>query len=148
MDSRINQALSRFGIEAGGAKTARRRRPLPPPPTKIDELSFEQLLQTFLGGPRLQRAKEMDDALVSVSLESSDAVGGKVKEYVVQIDLRNRRILHDCQDWRNNMSSKNMCKHLGKFLMRLDEGKATEILRQVLRDRDKWSFVAPNDQTS
>jgi hypothetical protein len=38
-----------------------------------------------------------------------------------------------------------MCKHLGKFLLSLDEGKAKEIVKQVLKDIDQWSFGAPND---
>jgi hypothetical protein len=46
------------------------------------------------------------------------------------------------------MASKNMCKHLGKFLMTLDEGKAAEILRRVLSEKDQWSFTAPNGPTS
>jgi len=147
MDSRIDEALSRFGADAGRA-TARRRRSVSVPRANIDDLSLEKLLRTFLGAPRLLRAMEIDDSLASIALEGSDVVAGKVKEYIVRIDLTNRTILHDCQDWRNNMASKNMCKHLGKFLMTLDEGRATKILRQVLREKDQWSFVAPSEQVT
>jgi hypothetical protein len=101
-----------------------------------------------LGAPRLERAKEMDDSLVSISRENSDVIEGKVKEYVIRIDIPNRTILHDCQDWRNNMASKNMCKHLGKLLMSLDDGKAANILRQVLREKDRWSFISPNAESA
>jgi len=44
------------------------------------------------------------------------------------------------------MASKNMCKHLGKLLLALDDGKATNVLRQVLKERDRWSFVAPSNE--
>jgi hypothetical protein len=113
------------------------------PTENIDELPLEDLLRTFLGAPRLQRAKEIDPSLVSVSQENSEVIEGRVKEYVVRIDIPNRTIVHDCQDWQNNMASKNMCKHLGRFLMTLDDGKAENILREILRNKDQWSFVAP-----
>lgn len=86
----------------------------------------------------------MDDSLVSISQESSDIIEGRVKDYVVRIDLPNRTILHDCQDWRNNMASKKLCKHLGKLLLILDQGKSANILRQVLREKEQWSFISPN----
>jgi len=146
IDSRINQALKKFGVEAGAPKS---KRPPPKAPRRnIEELTIEQLLHIFLGGPRLYRAREIDESLVSVTQEDSDVIEGKVKNYLVRVDIKNRTILHDCQDWRNNMASKNMCKHLGKFLMTLDEGKASEILRRVLSEKDQWSFTAPNGPTS
>ena len=108
---------------------------------------MEQPLRLFLGAPRLQRAREIDDSLVSISQESSDTIERQVKDYSVRIGLANHTILYDCQDWRNNVASKNMCKHLGKLLLTLDEEKATEILKQILRDIGKWSFIAPDAPT-
>jgi len=147
IDWRINEALSKFGAE-GGSKRPRAPSPRTVSPDKVDELSLEALLRAFLGASRLQRAKEMDASLVSITQENSEVIEGKVKEYLFRIDVPNRIILHDCQDWRNNMASKNMCKHLGKLLLTLDDGKATNILRQVLKERDRWSFVAPNDEAA
>jgi hypothetical protein len=146
IDWRINQALSKFGPVSASSEP-RKRSPPTAPTRKIDDLSLEDLLRTFLGGPRLNRAKEMDDSLVSISQENSDVIEGKVKEYVVRIDIPNRTILHDCQDWRNNMASKNMCKHIGKLLMILDEVKSANLLRQVLREKDSWSFISPGRET-
>ena len=147
IDWRINQTLNKSKAGSSAGRPARR-----PPATvsteQIDALSFEDLLRTFLGASRLERARQMDDSLVSISNESSNAIEGTVKEYMVKIDIPNRTILHDCQDWRNNMAAKNMCKHLGKLLMSLEEGKATSILRQVLREKDLWSFTAPNGDTA
>jgi hypothetical protein len=147
IDWRIHQALDEFGA-TGGEQGKRKRSLQVPPPQKLDELSLQDLLRTFLGAPRFERARQMDESLVWISHETSDVIEGKVKEYVVRIDMPNRKILHDCQDWRNNMATKNMCKHIGRLLLNLDEGKATNILRQVLREKDLWSFVSPeNDST-
>jgi len=145
IDWRINQALEKFGAKAGSTTSGKRPTPAAPSRKKIEELSLEQLLQLFLGGPRLQRAKEIDNSLVSISKVGPDEIAGNVKDYVVQIDVKSRKILHNCQDWRNNMASKNMCKHLGKFLLSLDEVKSTELLRLVLKNKDQWSFTAPEN---
>lgn len=141
IDSRINQALEKFGKLA--SSTSKRRPPPKVPSRKVEELSLDQLLKLFLGAARLQRAKEIDDSLVSVSDLTPDHFGGMVKDYVVEIDLKKRTILHNCEDWRKNLESKNMCKHLGKFLLTLDEKRATDLLREVLVDKDEWTFTAP-----
>ncbi len=146
IDSRIDQALQKLGAQ--GTTAERRKRPSPAKvPSGNEGRSLEQLLRLFLGDPRLHRAREIDDSVVSISQESSTMIEGKVKDYSVRIDLANHTILHDCQDWRNNVDSKNMCKHLGKFMLMLDEGRATEILKQVLREIGQWSFVAPEART-
>jgi hypothetical protein len=123
--------------------TAKKRPPLKLPRRKIDELTLEDLLKLFAGSARLQRAKEMDDSLVSITGGTADEVSGKVKDYVVRIDLEKHLILHDCEDWRKNMDSKNMCKHLAKFLLTLDEQQATTLLRGILQNKDLWHFTAP-----
>ena len=141
IDSRINQALEKFGKST--PSTSKRRPPPKVPSRKAEELSLDQLLKLFLGAARLQRAKEIDDSFVSVSDSTPDHFEGKVKDYVVEIDLKKRTILHNCEDWRKNLDSKNMCKHLGKFLLTLDEKRATDLLREVLVNKDQWTFTAP-----
>jgi hypothetical protein len=85
----------------------------------------------------------MDDSLISISETPTDEISGKVKDYLVRIDLKNHTILHDCEDWRKSMDSKNMCKHLGKFMLSIDEGRATKLLRDVLENKEQWKFTAP-----
>ena len=141
IDARINQALNK----ATPGNRAKKPTSRPSPGAyvgTIDELPLEDLLRAFLGTSRLKRAKEMDASLVSISEETSDVIAGKVKEYVVKIDLPNHTILHDCQDWQNNMATKNMCKHLGRLFLVLDEGKSETILRKILRNKDEWSFIS------
>jgi hypothetical protein len=147
IDSRINEALNKRDSAIGSKK---RRPPAPPKVSRneLDGASLDGLLRTFLGAARLQRAKEMDDSLVSIAHEDQDVIEGRVKEYVIKIDIPNRTILHDCQDWQNNLESKNMCKHIGKLLLTLDDGKAANILRQVLREMNQWSFVSPKTEKS
>ena len=142
IDWRINEAIEKSSpIQAKAKLSPRNSRPTIPD-REIGSFSLGDLLRTFLGSPRLKRAREMDDSLVSITQENSNIIEGRVKEYVFRIDLPNRTISHNCQDWINNMESKNMCKHLGKLFLMLDEGKSTNILRQVLKEKDSWLFTA------
>jgi len=142
IDWRINEALERFEQHSKPRVTGR---PPPRPPSRktVGELSLEELLKLFLGGARLKRAEEIDNSLAVISEKSQHRISGRIKEYQVQIDLENHTILHDCQDWRKNMQSKNMCKHLGKFLLILDKNTATDLLRNILNNPDEWTFTAP-----
>jgi hypothetical protein len=142
IDSRINEALKWFEQQAE-SKGTRRPRPKPRSTKKTEQLSLQELLKLFLGSARLQRAEEMEDSLVSISKTGPEEIEGKVKNYVVQINVKDRTILHDCQDWRKNMESRNMCKHLGKFLLNLDSNTATDLLRDILRNLQQWKFAAP-----
>lgn len=132
IDSRINEALKNFEAKQGTRVTK-----------DVEEMSLKQLLRTLLGAPRLKRATEIDDSLVTVTSETEDRIEAKVKDYIVQIDVNNQTILHDCQDWRKNMVSKNMCKHLGKLILTLDERKAIDLSRNILKNKQAWNFTAP-----
>jgi hypothetical protein len=141
IDSRINQALKKF--ETSAPSKSQRHPPPKVPSRKAEKLTLDQMLRLFLGPARLQRAKEIDDSLVSISTSNADNVQGRVKDYVIEIDTANRTIMHDCEDWRKNLASKNMCKHLGKVLLTLDNNTATDLLRDVLVNKDEWTFTAP-----
>jgi hypothetical protein len=140
IDSRINAALKKFESRQG-----KRYSPRIPVTKNVDEMSLKQLMRVLLGPARLRRVAEIDDSLVTVTSEAEDSVQAKVKDYHVKIDVRNRTVLHDCQDWRNNMASKNMCKHLGKLLLTLKEAKAIDICRNILEHKDDWKFSAPEN---
>jgi hypothetical protein len=142
IDWRIDEALKRFGQQSG-VKASKRQTPKPPARKQIEELSLQELLKQFLGAPRLKRAEEMEDSLVTISLAPPDRIDAKVKNYIVQIDFKNHTILHDCEDWRKNMDSGNMCKHLGKLLLSLDENVSLSLLRDILKNSKEWKFLAP-----
>jgi hypothetical protein len=148
IDSRIDKALKRFGIDADETVVPQpridRRNPLKRPPSdELNELDIEGLLQRFLGNARLERARSIPDNLVSLSGLEHNVVSGNVKQYKVKIDLKNRVITHDCDDWKKNMRSKLMCKHLGKAFLVIDGSRATTILRRILSEIDDWTFNAP-----
>lgn len=148
IDSRIDEALKRFGIVDDETAAPRpridRRRPLKRP--SIDELNrldLEGLLQRFLGNARLERARSIPDNLVSLSGLEDNVIAGNVKQYKIKIDLKNKVITHDCDDWKKNIRSKLMCKHLGKAFLAIGDRRATTILRRILSEIDDWTFSTP-----
>jgi hypothetical protein len=148
IDSRIDEALRRFGTgtdepSASRRRTYRRKMPKRVSTDELSKLDLETLLQRFLGSARLERAKSIPDNLVSLSGLEDALISGRVKQYQVTIDLKNRVITHDCDDWKKNMRSKLMCKHLGKAFLTIGNRTATEILRQILHEIDDWAFNAP-----
>ena len=147
IDSRIDEALKRYGIESDLTSTPARvakRKALPRLRTdQASKLGIEELLQRFLGTARLQRAKSIPDDLVSLSQPVNDLITGKVKQYLVEIDIKHKVISHDCDDWKRNMRSKLMCKHLGKAFLTLERQKSAAILRQILLEKNSWTFNAP-----
>jgi hypothetical protein len=148
IDTRIDGALKRFGITADEALALRPRTDRRKPPKRIsrDELGrldLEVLLQRFLGSARLERARSIPDNLVSLSGLERDLISGNVKQYSIKIDLKSRAITHDCDDWKKNMRSKLMCKHLGKAFLAIGNKRAATILRQILSEIDDWTFNAP-----
>jgi hypothetical protein len=146
IDKKINDALGRFGVAAkikGGVEEAESGiieddLPLGKP---IDAMDRDELLKVFLGTERLGRAREIGEDRVRFTKRGSTIVNADVKDYVVSLDLLNKTIYHDCTHWtQNRAKAKLFCKHIGRFFLSLREAEATDRLREVLRDRDKWVF--------
>src|SRR5881396_2162659 len=146
IDKKINEALERFGVAVkikGGtiedeAGTIQADVPMN---KDIDKMGFEDLLLVFLGTNRLASAKGIDPSAVEVDKETDTLLAGRVKEYSVRIDRQERRLEHDCVDFKTNRATgRLMCKHLGAFLMRVDRPRAIHLLRDLLRERDHWTF--------
>jgi len=76
-----------------------------------------------------------------VDKETATLLSGTVKAYSVRIDTQERRIEHDCTDWRSNRAkARLLCKHLGAFLYRVEPSNILRLLRGLLRERDHWTF--------
>jgi hypothetical protein len=108
----------------------------------IDRLTLDELLLVLLGRNRLASARGIPPDQVSVDKETATLLSGGVKDYSVRIDTKERRVDHDCVDWRTNRAkARLLCKHLGAFLLRVDHAQAVRLLRGLLRQRDRWTFA-------
>ena len=146
IDKKINEALERFGVAVkmrGGEieEEAGIIQADVPMNKDIDRMSLDELLLVLLGRNRLESAKGIPDALVSVDKETRTLLSGSVKDYGVRIDTKERLLEHDCVDFKTNRAAARLfCKHLGAFVRRVDPVRGVHLLRELLRERDHWTF--------
>jgi uncharacterized protein YecE (DUF72 family) len=108
--------------------------------TEPTRMSFEELLRYFTAPGRLERARSIADDELQISRETADQVEATVREYHIVVDLRSGTISHDCADWGKMLSTKKLCKHVAKLLLAVDRQKATEILKSMYTQKEKWQF--------
>jgi hypothetical protein len=146
IDRAINEALERFGVAVkvrGGEieEEAGIIQADVPMNKDIDAMALDDLLLVLLGRNRLASAQGISRDLVSVDKVSATLLAGSVKEYGVRIDSQERRIEHDCVDWKTNRAKARLfCKHLGAFVLAVDRSRIVPLLRGLLRERDAWAF--------
>jgi len=146
VDKKINDALTHFGVPVALDPSGREPEAATiqadiPLNKDIERLTLDELLLAFLGENRLASARVIPSDQVQVDKESKSLISGSVKAYSVVMDLARERIEHDCVDFRTNRAKgKLLCKHLGAFLLRVDAKAATELLRRLLKERDRWTF--------
>ena len=104
------------------------------------EMSFETLLHFFIDARRLKRAERIKDREIKLAKETDERIEAMIKDYHIIIDLKNRIILHDCADWSRVLPTRKLCKHVGKLLLSIDREKATEILRKLYIQKEKWQL--------
>jgi uncharacterized protein YecE (DUF72 family) len=109
-------------------------------PEEIEKMKFQQLLSIFMDEGRMKRARGISDEEVKMQEISDNRISALVREYHAVFDLQKKAILHDCADWSRCIPAKQFCKHVGKVLLMLPQEKATNILRQISLEREKWEF--------
>lgn len=104
------------------------------------EMSFEELLRYFVAAGRLERAQSIADNELTITKQNDKRLEAVIREYHIVVDTENREILHDCADWGKILTTKKLCKHIGKLLLSIDHEKATEILRILYEQKEAWQF--------
>jgi uncharacterized protein YecE (DUF72 family) len=102
-------------------------------------LSVADLLIRFTDERRLARAEEMTDEVHFYS-NTKDLVKARIKQYVIEVDMKNRTLKHDCDDWVKTTDRKRMCKHVDKFFLSLPPGQSRGILEKIWLEKDDWKF--------
>ncbi len=120
-------------------------------PTKIErptleafiepkDMTFTNLLSTFVDRPRLKRAERIKDKELKIQEETENNIKALIRDYNIVIDVGNRLILHDCADWDRVSPNKRFCKHVCKLLLSLDAKRASNILKQIYTEKEDWEF--------
>jgi len=102
--------------------------------------SFEELLRFFVAAGRLERAHIIKDSELKITKQTDERVDAAIREYHIVIDSKNRTIQHDCADWGKILTTKKLCKHIGKLLLAIDRKRATGILKRMYLEKEEWQF--------
>jgi hypothetical protein len=82
----------------------------------------------------------MKDSELNITTQTGERVEATMREYHIIIDLESKTIYHDCADWGKILSTKKLCKHIGKLLLSMDRERATRTLWQIYMEKEAWQF--------
>lgn len=99
----------------------------------------KEVLKALAGERRFQRGLEISGSEVEYSL-TGRGLAARVRNYRVEVDRAERRIIHDCEDWKKSAESKRFCKHMVKLFLSLPEEVSKELLEDLLSNFEEWSF--------
>ena len=105
-----------------------------------EDLSVADHLLHFTDAGRINRGEKIKNSELVILLSSEDHLMGEVRDYYIDVDLGQKVIKHNCDDWRKGRGNKRFCKHLVKFFSGLPPGQATRVLSLIWDNIDGWSF--------
>jgi uncharacterized protein YecE (DUF72 family) len=105
-----------------------------------DKLSVADHLLHFTDARRIGRGEKINNSELVISLSSDDHLKGDLRDYYIDVNLNQKVIKHNCDDWRKGISRKRFCKHLVKFFLELPPGQALSVLSNIWDNIDGWSF--------
>jgi len=145
IDQRIDSALERFGINPEEfQRTVGSSERIPdvvfPEDVDAETLSLDDLLLHFIGKRRMASSKAIRDEELRIDKVTDEFIVARVKEYLVKVDIKSRIFAHNCGDWIAWMSEKLMCKHVAKLLSMMNPEMATNLLRDLCRNKGEWTF--------
>ena len=111
--------------------------------TKLDDFeagpedpSPSDLLTGLTTKPRLERAQGL---VGEVRLDRVEGrVQAEVNQYAVSLDPDGRFLRHDCPDWRKNIPTGPLCKHVCAVLLALPREEAVSVLADLKLFEGKW----------
>ena len=106
------------------------------------DMSFESLMHYFVPTERLRKAEQIQDSELTMREQSAAKVKAAIRNYHIVIDLEEAMISHDCADWAKIAATKKICKHVAKLLLSMNREEATEILRKIYREQNRWRFTS------
>lgn len=106
------------------------------------DMSFESLMRYFVPTERMQRAEEIEDRELTIRKQNASRVDAAIRDYHIVIDAKTATISHDCPDWERILTNKKLCKHIAKLLLSMNRETATEMLRKMYVEQDKWRFMS------
>ncbi|MHA2408505.1 MAG: hypothetical protein ACXACA_09090 [Candidatus Ranarchaeia archaeon] len=111
----------------------------------ITETPLETHLLHLADLHRLKRGMKIRDEEVTFQKLSDEEIRVQIRNYVVEIDLIEKIIKHNCDDWQKGLDSKRFCKHLVKIFLLMASKESMRILMDVSGSRNEWQFQLVSD---
>jgi uncharacterized protein YecE (DUF72 family) len=105
-----------------------------------DESDLEKLLLAFTDEKRLSRAIEIENKELYIKTQTLNRIEASLRDYTILIDLKNKKIQHDCEDWAKGLTSKRICKHINKLVLSINKDIALEMLKSLKQNKNEWKF--------
>jgi uncharacterized protein YecE (DUF72 family) len=105
-----------------------------------EALGLEDFLINLAGDARYERARDIEDEEIEIVEASDELIQANIRDYVIEVNLKNRVISHNCDDWRKGLGMKTLCKHVCKLFISLPSETSEGILRDIVKNRSKWKF--------
>jgi len=106
----------------------------------VSESSLEGLLLKLTDSARLERGSEIGDEELVIEGSSQEKIRAKIREYTIELDLKEKELKHDCDDWRKGLGAKRLCKHIVKLFMMIPTEESREVLKDIMENKDSWRF--------
>jgi uncharacterized protein YecE (DUF72 family) len=138
--SRIKEKIVRYNLKERPLTYERKIEEYTAP---ISELGVEGLLSKMTNKTRLNRAKKIKDNELTIKKTTDKKIKAKIRNYIIEIDLNNRTLIHNCDDWRKGLGIRRICKHIGKLFLQLPSETSIPILKDIIEQKNKWKFQLP-----
>jgi len=113
--------------------------------------NFNTLIKAFLDKGTINRTASVPEAAISIKefdfnkgIIKADIVGTKESSYNIEINVKLKKISHDCHDFQERRAAdKKFCKHLAKLFLLLkdkDETATLKFLNEIVKNIDKYNF--------
>ncbi|HUX99734.1 MAG TPA: hypothetical protein VMV49_09290 [Candidatus Deferrimicrobium sp.] len=115
---------------------------------ELEKKDIPALLNLFIDTKRLQKAKMIIYSDIRIIFQSEEEymyeIKGTKQTYFLKIDLRNKVLVHNCEDWvRRCMRDNLLCKHFGRIFQEIYPKDAKKILIDMCLN--SWSFLDTDD---
>ncbi|UCH01801.1 MAG: DUF72 domain-containing protein [Candidatus Bathyarchaeota archaeon] len=134
---RIKEKIIQYNLHKRPQQYGRRLEEFQP---TVHQLSVTQLLQELTDPTRLDRGQKIGDEECKVEDSSEETIRSTIRNYSIELNLKDKVLTHDCDDWVKGVGIKRLCKHVVKLFLLLPRDRSETVLRNMLITKADWQF--------
>jgi uncharacterized protein YecE (DUF72 family) len=106
----------------------------------VQELSVEDLLGKITDRSRLERGRRIKDEEIVIEESSHERLRAKMRRYRIEVNRERKVLRHDCDDWTKGLGIRRICKHVVKLFLMIPKEESREVIEDIIKNKDDWSF--------